>query len=40
MTGQGDANIDYDDLCNLLNRLGYTSKQNGSHNISGNQDLI
>jgi predicted RNA binding protein YcfA (HicA-like mRNA interferase family) len=33
MTGQGDANIGYADLCNLLNRLGYTSKQSGSHNI-------
>ena len=33
MTGQSDANIDFDDLCNLLNRLGYSSKQSGSHNI-------
>ena len=33
MTGQSDAGIDYDDLCNLLNRLGYTSRQSGSHNI-------
>jgi hypothetical protein len=33
MTGQSDANIDYEALCNLLNRLGYISKQSGSHNI-------
>jgi hypothetical protein len=33
MTGQSDANIEYEDLCNLLNRLGYASKQSGSHNI-------
>jgi hypothetical protein len=33
MAGQSDANIDYEDLCNLLNRLGYISKQSGSHNI-------
>jgi hypothetical protein len=33
MTGQGDANIDYAELCNLLNRLGYTNKQSGRHNI-------
>jgi predicted RNA binding protein YcfA (HicA-like mRNA interferase family) len=33
MTGQSDAGIDYDDRCNLLNRLGYTSRQSGSHNI-------
>jgi hypothetical protein len=33
MTGQSDANIEYLDLCNLLNRPGYASKQSGSHNI-------
>jgi hypothetical protein len=33
MTGQSDAGIDFDDLCNLLTRVGYVRKQNGSHNI-------
>lgn len=33
MMGESDANIDYEDLCNLLNRLGYTGKRSGSHNI-------
>jgi hypothetical protein len=33
MTGQSDANIEYKDLCILLNRLGYVSKHSGSHNI-------
>ena len=33
MTGQSDANIRHDEMCQLLNRLGYISKQSGSHNI-------
>jgi predicted RNA binding protein YcfA (HicA-like mRNA interferase family) len=33
MTGQSDANIGYDEICHLLHRLGYVSKQSGSHNI-------
>jgi hypothetical protein len=33
MTGQSDASIDFDDLCNLLTRLGYARRQSGSHNI-------
>jgi predicted RNA binding protein YcfA (HicA-like mRNA interferase family) len=33
MTGQSDANIGYDEICQLLGRLGYVSKQSGSHNI-------
>jgi hypothetical protein len=33
MAGQSDAGIDYDDRWNLLYRLGYTSRQRGSHNI-------
>jgi len=33
MACQSDASIDFDDLCILLTRLGYTRKQNGSHNI-------
>ena len=40
MTGQSDANIDFDELCNGLTRLGYVRKQSGSHNIFGNRVLI
>lgn len=33
MSGEADAGIRYDDLCHLLTRLGYTSKQSSSHNV-------
>jgi hypothetical protein len=33
ITGQSDASIDVDGLCNVLTRLGYARKQGGSHNI-------
>ena len=33
MSGTSDANISYADLCTLLLRKGYTSKQSGSRNI-------
>jgi predicted RNA binding protein YcfA (HicA-like mRNA interferase family) len=33
MTGQSDASIGFDGLCNLLTRLGYARRQSGSHNI-------
>ncbi len=33
MTGQSDASIGYDEVCQLLSRLGYIGKQSGSHNI-------
>jgi predicted RNA binding protein YcfA (HicA-like mRNA interferase family) len=33
MTGQSDANIGNGEICHLLARLGYVSKQSGSHNI-------
>jgi hypothetical protein len=33
MTGQSDANIGYDEICQLLSKLGYVSKHSGSHNI-------
>lgn len=32
LRGDSDANIRYDDLCHLLARLGYDSRQAGSHN--------
>jgi hypothetical protein len=42
MSGEADASIRYDDLCHLLTRLGYTSKQASSHNIfrMAGRDLI
>ena len=42
MSGQADSNIRYEDLCHLLLRLGYRSRQSGSHNIlrKENCDLI
>ena len=34
MSGQSDDNISFDDLCNLLNRMGFESRQQGtSHRI-------
>ena len=34
MAAQSDANIAYDDLCFLLNRLGFASRQHGtSHKV-------
>lgn len=34
MSGNADANIGYGDLCVMLRRIGYESKQGGSsHNI-------
>jgi hypothetical protein len=34
MAGTADANIRYNDLCTLLNRLGYTASQgSGSHRV-------
>jgi len=32
-TGRSDANIGYDEICQLQNGLRYGSKQSGSHNI-------
>ena len=43
MNGNADANLRYDDLCNLLNRLGYISRQHGgSHRVfrMAGRDLI
>jgi hypothetical protein len=33
MLGRSDASVDFDDLFNLLTRLGYARKQSGSRNI-------
>jgi uncharacterized protein Smg (DUF494 family) len=31
--GESDANIDFDDLCKLLQKMGFTMRINGSHHI-------
>ncbi len=33
LRGTGDANIRFEDLCNLLVRLGFERRTRGSHNI-------
>ena len=33
LEGQSDANVRHDDLCHLLERLGFTKRQSGSHGI-------
>jgi predicted RNA binding protein YcfA (HicA-like mRNA interferase family) len=41
--GESDANIDFDDLCKLLQKMGFTMRINGSHHIfrmSGIEDKI
>ena len=41
--GESDANIDFDDLCKLLQKMGFTMRINGSHHLfrlSGIEDKI
>lgn len=33
MEGRSDANIRFDDLCNLLRRLGFEERTRGSHHV-------
>ncbi len=33
LLGDSDANIDFDDLCHLLRRLGFSERISGSHHI-------
>ncbi|HEY3931208.1 MAG TPA: type II toxin-antitoxin system HicA family toxin [Verrucomicrobiae bacterium] len=33
LIGNSDANIDFDDLCHLLRRLGFAERISGSHHI-------
>ncbi len=33
LLGYSDANIDFDDLCNLLTSLGFSERVRGSHHI-------
>lgn len=43
LQGHADANIDFDDLCGLLESLGFTKRVRGSHQIfirPGVEELI
>jgi hypothetical protein len=31
--GTGDANVPFDDLCHLLQRMGFLKRSRGSHNV-------
>ena len=33
LSGTANANIDFDDLCQLMKRLGFSNRTNGSHHI-------
>ncbi|HSY43144.1 MAG TPA: type II toxin-antitoxin system HicA family toxin [Candidatus Acidoferrum sp.] len=33
LLGNSDANIDFDDLCHLMRRFGFSERINGSHHI-------
>ena len=33
LSGRGDANIRFDDLCNLLRRRGFDMRTSGSHHL-------
>lgn len=39
LTGTSDANIDFDDLCQMLHRLGFDERIRGSHYIFRKQGI-
>ena len=39
LQGESDANIDFDDLCRLLTRLGFEERIRGSHHIFRKQGV-
>lgn len=39
VSGQSDAGIRFDDLCGLLERLGFTERIKGSHHIFGMEGI-
>ena len=39
LSGEADANIEFDDLAWLLRRLGFTERVRGSHHIFTRSDL-
>jgi predicted RNA binding protein YcfA (HicA-like mRNA interferase family) len=40
MSGTADANIGFDELCQLLTRLGFESRVRGSHHIFFKQNVV
>jgi predicted RNA binding protein YcfA (HicA-like mRNA interferase family) len=40
LRGSSDADIPFDDLCNLLVRLGFERRTRGSHNVFRRFDVI
>ena len=40
LQGNSDSNISFDDLCNLLKKLGFDERIRGSHHIFRKQGLI
>lgn len=40
LDGGGDANIPFDELCNLLRYLGFAERIRGSHHIYARNDII
>ena len=40
LRGTSDANIGFEDLCNLLLRLGFEKRTRGSHNIFRREGII
>ena len=39
LRGTSDANISFDDLCQLLSRLGFEERTRGSHHLFRKQDV-
>lgn len=39
MSGRSDANIDFNDLCRLLNTFGFDERIKGSHHIFTKNDV-
>lgn len=39
-SGKADANIRFDDLCQLLRHLGFEERVRGSHHIFRKQDVV
>ena len=40
LRGSSDANIRFDDLCGLLERLGFERRTRGSHNVFRKADIV
>jgi hypothetical protein len=40
LQGTSDANISFDDLCNLLKKLGFDERRRGSHHIFRKEGII